>query len=115
MQNETEPQDTVDMQHDSQTGAAATATTTALDAAEIAAAMPLPLLTSADADRRRASASVRHILQAERTILAAGNKVLKTYVICPGILYGELSYLSLGFMKAFTWLADQLVASPKTS
>ena len=46
-------------------------------------------LTAANADRRKPAASARTILEAERTILAAANKLLKTYVICPGILYGR--------------------------
>ena len=56
-------------------------------------AQPSPVLSSANADVRRAAACARNILQAERTILAASNKLLKTYVICPGLLYGKFSRL----------------------
>ena len=45
-------------------------------------------LTAADSDRRKPAACARSVLEAERIILAAANKYLKTYVICPGILYG---------------------------
>ncbi len=47
-------------------------------------------LTSTDAACRKAAACARSVLEAERTILAAASKTLRTYVICPGILYGEL-------------------------
>lgn len=53
------------------------------------AALQLLSLTGADADRRRAAACARSVLEAERTILAAATKTFKTYVICPGVLYGE--------------------------
>ena len=52
-------------------------------------AAPAVQLTAADADRRKAAACTRSVLQAERTILAAASKDLKTYVVCPGILFGE--------------------------
>ncbi len=48
-------------------------------------------LTSTDAACRKAAACARSVLEAERTILAAASKTLRTYVICPGILYGELA------------------------
>ena len=48
-------------------------------------------LSSADADRRKAAACARAVLEAERIILAAASKSLKTYVVCPGVLYGECS------------------------
>lgn len=48
-------------------------------------------LSSADVDRRKAAACARTVLEAERVILAANSKSLKTYVICPGVLYGEYS------------------------
>ena len=46
-------------------------------------------LSSADASRRTAAACARTVLEAERFILAAASKTLKTYVVCPGVLYGE--------------------------
>lgn len=46
-------------------------------------------LSSAHADSRRPAACARAVLEAERAILAAANTNLKTYVVCPGILYGE--------------------------
>ncbi|DBA71290.1 TPA: Adenylate kinase 7 [Trebouxia sp. C0005] len=46
-------------------------------------------LTSADAACRKSAACARTVLEAERTILAAASKTLRTYVICPGILYGN--------------------------
>ena len=46
-------------------------------------------LSAADADRRKAAACARAVLEAERTILAAASKDLKTYIVCPGVLYGE--------------------------
>lgn len=48
-------------------------------------------LTSTNAACRKAAACARSVLEAERTILAAASKTLRTYVICPGILYGELA------------------------
>lgn len=48
-------------------------------------------LSSADADRRKAAACARTVLEAERVIFAANSKSLKTYVVCPGVLYGEYS------------------------
>ena len=48
-------------------------------------------LSSADADRRKAAACARTVLEAERIVLAAASKTLKTYVVCPGVLYGECS------------------------
>lgn len=48
-------------------------------------------LSSADVDRRKAAACARTVLEAERVILAANSKSLKTYVVCPGVLYGEFS------------------------
>lgn len=45
-------------------------------------------LSSADANRRKAAACARTVLEAERIILAAASKTLKTYVVCPGVLYG---------------------------
>lgn len=48
-------------------------------------------LSSADAERRKAAACARAVLEAERIILAAASKSLKTYVVCPGVLYGECS------------------------
>jgi len=55
------------------------------------AAQPTVSLTSTDAACRKAAACARTVLEAERTILAAASKTLRTYVICPGILYGELA------------------------
>lgn len=52
-------------------------------------------LTSTDAACRKAAACARSVLEAERTILAAASKTLRTYVICPGILYGELADRSI--------------------
>lgn len=46
-------------------------------------------LSNAHANSRRPAACARAVLEAERTILAAANTNLKTYVVCPGILYGE--------------------------
>ena len=46
-------------------------------------------LTSADADRRMATATARAVLEAELTILAANTRHFKTYVVCPGLLYGK--------------------------
>ena len=51
----------------------------------------LTTISSTDADRRKASACARTVLEAERIILAAASKTLKTYVVCPGVLYGEYS------------------------
>ncbi len=48
-------------------------------------------LTYSDAACRKAAACARTVLEAERTILAAASKSFRTYVICPGILYGELA------------------------
>lgn len=47
-------------------------------------------LTIADADRRKAAACARTVLEAERTVLAAATRDLRTYVVCPGVLYGEI-------------------------
>ncbi|KAL3158250.1 hypothetical protein ABBQ38_010502 [Trebouxia sp. C0009 RCD-2024] len=46
-------------------------------------------LSNAHANSRRPAACARAVLEAERTILAAANTNLKTYVVCPGILYGN--------------------------
>lgn len=53
--------------------------------------VPLATLSSTDVHRRKAAACARTVLEAERVILAANSKSLKTYVICPGVLYGEYS------------------------
>ena len=58
------------------------------DEEEVIAPEPPVDLTSADADKRMATASSRGVLEAERTILAATSHHFKTYVICPGLLYG---------------------------
>ncbi len=55
------------------------------------AAQPTVSLTSTDAACRKAAACARTVLEAERTILAAASKTQRTYVICPGVLYGELA------------------------
>ena len=56
-------------------------------------------LTSADADRRMASATARAVLEAERTILTANTRHFKTYVVCPGLLYGKCIHLPSGLTK----------------
>ena len=66
------------------------ATVTAVqDAAEMFQSVTL---SSEHADSRRPAACARAVLEAERTILAAANTDLKTYVVCPGVLYGECSF-----------------------
>ena len=58
------------------------------DEEEVIAPEPPVDLTAADADKRMATASSRGVLEAERTILAATSDHFKTYVVCPGLLYG---------------------------
>lgn len=78
------PQDTLD---DSEhTGAASTALQNTVEDSQIFK------LSSAHADRRKPAACARAILEAERTILAAATTDLRTYIVCPGILYGEASF-----------------------
>ena len=57
-------------------------------------------LTSADAACRKSAACARTVLEAERTILAAASKTLRTYVICPGILYGEQKHIAQHWMSS---------------
>ena len=63
----------------------------ALQTTQPEAVQPPHKLTAADSVRRRAATCGRSVLEAERAILAAASRTLRTYVICPGVLYGQAS------------------------
>ncbi len=88
MQSSDTPKDMITSQKDSSTAGQSddAAISGTADAAQSTVS-----LTSTDAACRKAAACARSVLEAERTILAAASKTLRTYVICPGILYGELA------------------------
>lgn len=50
-----------------------------------------------------ASATAQGILEAERTILAANTRRFKTYVICPGLLYGVTANPFMPMLADITW------------
>ncbi|DBA87705.1 hypothetical protein WJX77_003659 [Trebouxia sp. C0004] len=86
MQSSDTPTDMTTSQKDSST---AGQSDDAAMSGTVDAAQSTSSLAFTDAACRKAAACARTVLEAERTILAAASKTLRTYVICPGILYGN--------------------------